>query len=67
MTLQQRLKQASGQSKTRPDNDPDLCRLQELWVRVYGDERHFEPIYQKFRADPDARLTDYIRQYHLSQ
>ncbi|MEL6149257.1 MAG: hypothetical protein AAFV33_18445, partial [Chloroflexota bacterium] len=67
MTLQQRLNKKKGAVNVRPDNDPDLCRLQELWVQVYGDERHFEPIYQKFRTNPEARLDDYIRQYHLGQ
>jgi len=65
MGLQDRLKKARGEVITRPDNDTDLCRLQELWVKVYGNERDFEPVYHQFRSNPDAELSDYIRRYNL--
>jgi hypothetical protein len=65
MGLQDRLNKARGEVTPRPDNDPDLCRLQALWVRAYGNEKNFEPVYQQFRTNPEAELTDYIQRYNL--
>lgn len=66
MTLKQRLDLAKGNPVVRADNDPELCRLQALWVKAHGSEAGFEPVLRRFKHDPHARLSDYIRQYKLS-
>jgi hypothetical protein len=66
MTLKQRLELAKQKPAIRPDNDPDLCRLQALWVRSRGSEAGFEPVLRRFKSDPHARLSDYIQQYDLT-
>lgn len=65
MTLQQRLQYNKSGRPTRPDNDPDMCRLQALWVRSRGSERGFEPVLRQFRNDPYAPLAEYIQRYDL--
>lgn len=58
MILTQRLTVA--RERRRPDNDPDLCTLQTLWVRAYGSEHGLAPVLRAFQNDPAATLEDYI-------
>jgi hypothetical protein len=61
MILTQRLNAA--RERRRPDNDPDLCELQTLWVRAYGSEHELAPVLRAFQNDPAATLEDYIAVY----
>ncbi len=61
--LTQRLSMIREKKARRADTDPDLCKLQALWVRAYGDERGFEPVLKAFRDDPHARLEVYVARY----
>lgn len=64
MTLSERLAFAQSRPKNqRPDNDPDLCQLQAIWVRTYGNESGLAPVLKRFQRDPQAKLEDYVNRY----
>ena len=65
MILTNRLAMAQQRPSRRPDNDPDLCTLQQLWVRTHGSEHGLAPVLRTFQNNPTLPLQQVVRQHDL--
>jgi hypothetical protein len=65
MILTKRLATARQRPRRRPDNDPDLCTLQQIWVRTYGSEHGLAPVLRNFQNDPSLPLHQVVNEYNL--